>query len=234
MSLDSGVQQHDSELIPGETGRWMAVSRRKSVNPADELRFIAEYSLPGIIGFALGGFLWGVLQVFFPGFSGVSTDILSWMSSGSYTGILFWIAGGLIFGFSGAYCLDILPGNRLKMAALSAAGYATGLAFMVVATELIMKGHHLSGGLFFATGIVAVGLIFGLPLKRSQLFVILGSIGFVAGGALGLGLYHTSIFLIHSHYLPYMGWLPGLAMLVGLGIGTGAVMGLGKYLVETR
>lgn len=223
MLLDSGAHKLTGELISGEAGHWLAVEGRRQVNPVEELLLIAEYALPGIVGFALGGLLWGTLQVFFPGFA-----------DGSYTGILFWITGGLIFGFTGAYCLDILPKNRLKMAAVSAAGYAIGLSFMVVAVELIMKGHHLSGGLIFAIGIIAVGLIFGLPLKRSQLFVILGAAGFVAGGALGLGLYHTSIFLIHSHYLSFMGWLPGLAMLVGLGVGTGAVMGLGKYLVETR
>ena len=223
MSLDSGADKQKGELISSESGHWMAIDGRRRFNFGAELRLIAEYALPGIAGFALGGLIWGTLQVFFPGFAG-----------GSYTGILFWIAGGLIFGFTGAYCLDILPNNRLKMAAVSAAGYAIGLSCMVVAVELIMKGHHLSGGLIFAIGIIAVGLIFGLPLKRSQLFVILGAVGFVAGGALGLGLYHTSIFLIHSHYLSFMGWLPGLAMLVGLGIGTGAVMGLGKYIGETR
>lgn len=223
MSLDSGAEKQKSELITDKSGHWMVIDGRERYNLGAELRLIAEYALPGIAGFALGGLIWGTLQAFFPGFAG-----------SSYTGILFWIAGGLIFGFTGAYCLDILPKNRLKMAAVSAAGYAIGLSFMVVAVELIMKGMHVQGGLIFATGIIAVGLIFGLPLKRSQLFVILGAAGFVTGGALGLGLYHTSIFLIHSHYLSFMGWLPGLAMLVGLGVGTGAVTGLGKYIVETR
>lgn len=222
MSADYGAQMQKGDLISDEPGGWMATGGRGHVNPIDEIFFIAEYALSGVSGFALGGLLWGLLQIFYPGFTG-----------GPYSGILFWLAGGLIFGFTGGYLLDILPKNRLKMAAFSAAGYAIGLAFMVVAVELIMKGTHIPGGIIFATGIIVVGFVFGLPLKRSKLFALLGAAGFVVGGALGLSMYHASIYLNHSALIPFLGWLPGLAMLVGLGIGTGAVMGLGKYILET-
>jgi len=121
------------------------------------------------------------------------------------------------------------------MALISAAAYAIGMAVIVMAVELIMQGNQAGGGLLFAAGTAVVGLLFGLPLKRPGLFVLLGACGFIAGGVLGLALYHTSITLIHLlHAPPLLGYLPGIAMLVGLGIGTGLLMGLGKYLVEAR
>lgn len=229
MSADSGAQGQKAGQIAeagyvGETGLLMAASDRGRASLTGEVFFAAEYALPGVIGFALGGLLWSVIQVFFPGYTG-----------GSYSGILFWIAGGCIFGFAGIFILDILPNKRLEMAALGAAAYSIGFAVIVTAVELIMRGQQVPGGLLFAVGMAAVGFIFGLPLKRPGLFVLLSACGFIAGGVLGLALYRASSILIQfTHTYQLLGYLPGIAMLVGLGIGTGMLMGLGKYIVETR
>jgi hypothetical protein len=229
MIADSGAQRQNAGQIvqaraTDETGQLIDTRGRGNSSLAGEILFAAEYAIPGVIGFALGGLLWSLIQVFFPGYTG-----------SSYSGIFFWIAGGCIFGFSGGFLVDILPDKRLKMALFSTAAYAIGLALMVFAVELIMQGKQVPGGLLFALGIVAVGFIFGLPLKRSKLFVLLGACGFIAGGVLGLALYRTSIFLIQiTHAPPLIGYLPGVAMLVGLGIGTGILIGLGKYIVETK
>lgn len=229
MTADSGAQgQKAGQIVEagygGETGLLIAAGDRGRASLTGEVFLAAGYALPGVIGFALGGLLWSVIQVFFPGYTG-----------GSYSGILFWIAGGCIFGFAGGFLLDILPKKRLEMAVFGAAAYSIGFAVMVFAVELIMRGQQVPGGLLFAVGIAAVGFIFGLPLKRPGLFVLLGACGFIAGGVLGLALYRTSSILIQlAHAFPLLGYLPGIAMLVGLGIGTGMLMGLGKYIVEAR
>lgn len=187
------------------------------MNAIERRTYLYKYILYGIIGFSLGGFLWGSIGILY---------------TGPYRWAIFGLAGGFIFGLVGGLFLDFLSLKRFRVAIYAAIGYAiSGVAILFSLLMLIIVAPFLAIVLL-GFGIIAGGLFIGLALNRIKLFIILGALGYIIGAVFGILLFKAFISIFQSNITSTVEFFSIIAMFIGLGISTGIFLGLGKYIVE--
>ncbi len=186
------------------------------INSKDQLGEDGQVSLfkcisLSIIGFTIGGFLWGCLV-------GLYRD--------PFQEITFSLIGGSIFGLVGGLFLSILSKKKLKLIIYTTIGYAIS-GVMIFSPIGMLSGAILGivGVIPIGFGIIVGGMFIGFALKRIKLFTILGALGYITG----YFIFGLSLALLH--YALNLNIVP---MFTGLGIGTGIFLGLGMYLAEKQ